>query len=133
MTVIDSSAIVDFLLGTGVAYQVEELMAEEGELAAPDLLVFEVVAALRRNALRDGGPFARRATAAVDDLSDLRVALFPALAVIRRAWDLRENVTTGDALFVALAEQLDEPLATKDGRLASAAREHAEISVVHLE
>ena len=52
MTVIDTSGVVDFLLGVGAAEQVESLMAGEGELAAPDLLVFEVLAVLRREALR---------------------------------------------------------------------------------
>lgn len=44
MTVIDTSAIVDFLLGTGVTAAVQELFERERELAAPDLLVFEVLA-----------------------------------------------------------------------------------------
>jgi predicted nucleic acid-binding protein len=37
-----------------------------------------------------------------------------------RAWELRTNLSADDALYVALAEQLDAPLLTADARLAKA-------------
>ena len=37
-----------------------------------------------------------------------------------RAWELRDNVTVYDAVYVALAELLDAPLVTADSRLAKA-------------
>ncbi len=132
MTVIDTSAVVDFLLGTGVAQQVEALMTGEGELAAPDLLAFEVLAVLRREAHR-GSIADDRATAAVDDLGDLPIELFPSLPLRQRAWALRRNLTTADALFAALAEQLDEPFATKDGPLATEVAKHATLTVLKLD
>jgi predicted nucleic acid-binding protein len=45
---------------------------------------------------------------------------------------MRNNLTSADALFVALAERLGEPLATKDGALAASARTHSQASVIHL-
>jgi hypothetical protein len=39
-----------------------------------------------------------------------------------RAWQLRENVTIDDGVFVALAEAVDQPLVTTDLRLARADR-----------
>lgn len=132
MTVIDTSAVVDFLMGTGAAGQVQTLMRDEGELAAPDLLAFEVLAVLRRETLR-GAIAESRAAGAVEDLGDLPLELFPSLPLRRRAWALRRNLTTADALFVALAEHLDEPLATKDGALAAEAAKHAEVSVLALD
>lgn len=131
MTVIDTSAVVDFLLGVGVSRLVRELMEQEGELAAPDLLVFEALAVLRRGALR-GDITERRASGAVEDLGDLPIALFPSLPLRGRAWALRDNLTAADALFVALAEQLGEPLATKDAPLVAAARTHAAVDVRRL-
>lgn len=131
MTVIDSSAAVDFLLGTGVAGEVEGLIEAEGELAAPDLLVFEVVAVLRRLALRGRLPDVR-AAGALEDLGDLPVELLPSLPLRRRAWELRRNLTVADALFVALAEQLGEPLATKDAALASSAATHGALELLRL-
>jgi predicted nucleic acid-binding protein len=122
VTVVDSSAIVDLLLGAGVAREVERMFEQEGELAAPDLLVFEVLAVLRREAARELRE--DRAAGAVRDLGDVALALFPSLVLRERAWALRQNFTIADALFIALAEQLDEPLATKDAPLAEEAGKH---------
>lgn len=129
MTVLDSSAAIDFLLGDGVASEVETLLSDAGPAAAPDLLVFEVLAVLRRDVAR-GELGEERALGAVEDLGDLAVELFPALPLRGRAFELRSNLTAGDALFVALAELLAEPLVTKDRGLARAAREHAGAEVV---
>ena len=132
MTVIDTSAVVDFLLGAGTAQQVQTLMLHEGELAAPDLLVFEVLAVLRREALR-GTLAENRAAGAVADLGDLPIELYPCMPLRRRAWALRRNLTIADAMFIALAEQLDEPLATKDSALANEAHKHATLEVLRLD
>lgn len=131
MTVLDTSGVVDFLLADGAADQVGELLASLGPLAAPDVLIFEVLAVLRRDVLR-GALDPERGRAAVDDLGDLAVDLFPSLALRERAWRLRDNFTAADGLFVALAERLGEPLATKDRALASAVRSHTEVDVVDL-
>ena len=131
MTVLDTSAVVDFLLGDGVAPQVEQLLLREGLVAAPDLLVFEVLAVLRRHVARRALA-AERAVGAVMDLGDLPVDLYSALGLRARAWELRHDVTAADGLFIALAEQLGEPLATKDRGLATAARAHAGIRTIEL-
>jgi predicted nucleic acid-binding protein len=131
VTVIDTSGVVDFLLDVGAAEEVLALMEDDGELAAPDLLVFEVIAVLRRETLR--GVLAEgRAAAAVEDLGDLPIELFPSLPLRERAWSLRRNLTAADALFVALAEQLGERLATKDGALANELANHASLAVIRL-
>jgi predicted nucleic acid-binding protein len=131
VTVLDTSAAVDYLLGVGASAQVQRLMSEEGELAAPDLLVFEVLAVLRR-ACHRGVVGDARAAGAVSDLGELSIRLFPSMPLRGRAWALRAKLTAGDALFVALAESLDEPLATKDEALASEAAKHASLEVVRL-
>ena len=131
MTVLDTSAAIDYLLGGGVASQVATLLSRGGPAAAPDLLVFEVLAVLRRDAAR-GELSQNRARGAVEDLGDLAIELFPTLALRHRAFDLRLNLTIADALFVALAELLREPLATKDRGLANAVREHTAVDVVLL-
>jgi predicted nucleic acid-binding protein len=126
VTVLDTSAVIDFLLAEGAVGEVESLLAQEGSAAAPDLLVFEILAVLRRDVGR-GAVRPDRAQGAVEDLGDLPVDLFGTLALRERAWELRANLTAADALFVALAERLGEPLATKDRGLASAAVTHAGI------
>jgi predicted nucleic acid-binding protein len=132
VTVVDTSVVVDFLLGVGVTAQVEALIASDGELAAPDLLVFEVLAVLRRQTHREEIA-EHRAAGAVEDLADLPIELFPSLPLRRRAWAMRRNLTVADAMFVALAEQLDEPLATNDGALVAEAAKHARLEVLRLD
>lgn len=128
MTVLDTSAVVDYLLGTGSSTRVAALMDEEQPAAAPDLLVLETLAVLRRDVSR-GVLSEGRALGALEDLGDLSVDLFPTLPLRGRAFELRANLTAADGLFVALAEALGEPLATKDRGLADAARNHAGVEV----
>jgi predicted nucleic acid-binding protein len=128
VTVLATSAAVDYLIGAGAAEQVTDILTSEGEVAAPDLIVFEVLAVLRRETLR-GSLSPDRAFAALEDLADLAVELFPCLPLRQRAWELRKNLTAADALFVALAEQLNEPFATKDSALATAAKTHTSLTV----
>jgi predicted nucleic acid-binding protein len=97
--------------------------------AAPDLLNAEVLHALRRFERR-GELDAERSAEAIQDLSLLPIARYPTIALLDRAWALRNNFTAYDALYVALAEALDTPLVTSDERLASAARTHAGVSIV---
>jgi predicted nucleic acid-binding protein len=120
VTVVDTSAVVDLLLGAEAAEDVASLLARDTTSAAPDVLVFEVLAVLRRAVLR-GALTRERAQAAVEDLGDVRVDLFPSLPLRHRAWELRDNLTAADGLFVALTEHLNEPLATKDAALARSA------------
>ncbi len=47
-----------------------------------------------------------------------------------RVWDLRNNLTAYDAVYVALAGVLDAPLITRDRRLATAASQHARIELI---
>jgi len=42
------------------------------------------------------------------------------VGLLSRTWELRNNVRTWDAFYVALAEVLDAPLLTGDARLAKA-------------
>jgi predicted nucleic acid-binding protein len=129
VTVLDTSAVIDYLLDSGAAAEVRELVRRDSPTAAPDLLVFEVLAVLRRLVSR-GDLTSRRANSALADLGDFAVELFPALPLRERAFELRDNLTAADALFVALAEALGEPIATKDRALARAAREHTRARVV---
>ncbi len=90
-----------------------------GDLAAPDLVDVETVAVLRRRWL------ARtisdeRFDAAVTDLQRWDFERVPTLRLVRRAYELRANVTAYDAMYVALAEALGCELLTADQRLAGA-------------
>jgi predicted nucleic acid-binding protein len=84
VTVLDTSVVIDYLLADGVAGQVRVLLNDTGPAAAPDLLISEVVAVLRRAAGREQIEEGR-ARAALDDLGDLALDLFPTLALRHRA------------------------------------------------
>lgn len=127
MTVVDTSVIVDVMAGEGVATAAWSHMA--GPLAAPDVLIYEFLAVLRRDVLR-GDVSAERALVSLANLTDLRIELFPALGLVERAFALRDNLTAADALFVALAEVLGDVLLTKDRSLARAANEHTGVEVL---
>lgn len=130
MTVVDTSVVVDVLLGWGTTAEAAALL-EAGPAAAPDVLTFEVLTVLRRMALR-GDASDDRLAGAVDDFGDLAVDLYPSLPLRRHAWELRRNATAADALFIALAAALHEPLATKDAGLATVAERQGGVEVIRL-
>lgn len=57
---------------------------------------------------------------AARDLLMIELELVPFAPFAERVWELRSNVTSYDAWYVAVAEELDFPLATLDRRLAAA-------------
>lgn len=50
--------------------------------------------------------------------------------LLPRIWELREDVTTADAAYVALAEHLGAPLVTTDARLARASGPRCEFQLI---
>lgn len=88
-------------------------------LAAPELMLYEAGNILRRHLLA-GLIDDSAATLAHADLVTLPVETYPYGVAADRIWALRQNLTVYDACYVALAELLDLPLLTLDGRLAGA-------------
>jgi predicted nucleic acid-binding protein len=66
---------------------------------------------------------AKAAGKALWEVGDLPVERVEHELLIHVAWDLRENFSFYDALYVSLALMLDEPLLTFDARLARAGAE----------
>ena len=63
---------------------------------------------------------ARRADLALVDLLDLPMRRVSHRQLLKRCWDLRQNLTQYDAAYVALAEALEAVLVTGDSRLSRA-------------
>ena len=61
-----------------------------------------------------------QADAAVGDLLEFPVRIFPTNPLMRRVWELRPNLSAYDGCYVALAEAVGAPLLTADRRLAQA-------------
>ncbi len=100
-----------------------------GDLAAPDLIDVETTAVLRKRWLARSISD-QRFEAAIKDLQRLDFERVPTLRLIRRAYELRANVTAYDATYVALAEALGCELLTGDKRLAAATGPRCAIRVL---
>ena len=120
MIVVDASVLANALADDHVAGEAAraELRAAD-QVTAPDLVDVETVSVLRKRwlsrTLTD-----QRFEVAVGYLLQLRFERVPTLRLMRRAFELRANVSAYDACYVALAERLDCELVTADGRLAAA-------------
>lgn len=87
------------------------------ELAAPHLIDLEVASVLRRS-VQTGGIPVQRARQALQDLQDLAVERAAHMTLLPRVWELRDNYTTYDACYIALAELFRAPLLTFDAKMA---------------
>jgi predicted nucleic acid-binding protein len=117
--VCDASAVVSALLDSGDAGTwVAERLAG-AELFAPALMPFECSNIIRRHEL-GGLVSADQAVQAHADLLDLPVDLWPYELLAERIWQLRANLTSYDAAYVALAERLGLVLVTLDQRVQRA-------------
>lgn len=119
--VLDAPACVEFLLGTQLGARVAGHLIEAEFIHAPELLVSEVISALR-GLLRGGVISEDAATLALADLGRLDVELVSARDLAPAIWRLAASHSTYDAHYVALASVLGGELVTTDARLTSAAR-----------
>ena len=118
MIVLDTSAMVEFLVGADpLAERVRATVTGE-KLAAPHVIDLECAAAMR-GLVRGGKLPAAEAERALDLLGDLRLERYGHVPLLCRIWQLRHNMWPYDAAYVALAEFLDAELLTLDGKIAA--------------
>jgi predicted nucleic acid-binding protein len=130
MPVVDASVLAEYLGDAeGAEVARRRLIADRARLWAPHLVDAEVGHALRRG-VRRGEIAAGAASGALEDLIAMPLRRVRHRELIPRAWELRENVSFYDALYVSLAELLRQPLITFDGRLARADGIRAEIEIL---
>ena len=115
MIVVDASAALSAILNAGPAR--EALGAER--LHAPHLIDSEVASGLRR-CVAAAQLSAAAGWLALDTWRRLGMTRYPAYAMLDRVWELRDNLSSCDATYVALAESLDCSLLTTDNRLGRA-------------
>ena len=128
MIVLDASAAAELTLQTEVGGRVARRLRGHG-LHAPGHFDVEVVGVIRR-AVQRGLLSDRDGLMALDDFRSIRVERWAVNALIVRAYDLRGTHSVADALYVTLAEALDAPLVTCDGRLARSHGHRATIDFV---
>ena len=115
MIVVDASAAVLGLLNDGEA----RAKLRDEAVVCPHLADSEVAQALRAQVLR-GEVGTVDATHAIEVWGRLGIERVGVQGLLGRIWELRDNVSAYDATYVAVAEALDAPLVTADGRLARA-------------
>jgi predicted nucleic acid-binding protein len=115
--VVDSSVLVAALLDSGPHGAWAEKILTRGSLHTPQLARVEATNIFRRleRAKLITTP---EANAAQDDLMLLDMELFSFEPFAELIWELRHNMTSYDAWYVALAEALKLPLATLDEPLS---------------
>lgn len=116
MIVLDTSALVEFLVGAdAVAERVRTAVAGE-RLAAPHAADLECTSALRGlvRAARLPPDEGERALAL---LGSINIRRYPHVPLLQRIWQLRHNMWPYDAAYVALAEALGTELVTVDRKI----------------
>lgn len=128
MIVADASALVVAVVDTGHRGAHVRKGLADGAIT-PHLADAEVGQAIRGLVLRQhlDAEAGRRSIVAAHRLVTDRVTHGPLLS---RAWELRDNVSFYDGLYVALAELMEVTLHTADQRLAVAHGPRCEIELV---
>ncbi len=119
MIVADASVLVVALADDGPDGDQARSRLQGERLTVPELADLEVASVLRRQ-MKAGTLDARRARLALDDLAALPARRAPHRPLLRRCWELRNNLTMYDAAYVALAEAMKTTLLTGDRKLVRA-------------
>jgi len=126
--VVDTSAVIEALLGDPANRDLRHRLAVEDAIHAPHLIDVEVLHVLRRLVYREVVTLERAQRCRLD-LGRLRILRYPHHPFADRIWQLRPALTAYDAAFVALSEALSAPLITSDSRLKRASGHRADVQV----
>jgi predicted nucleic acid-binding protein len=130
MIVLDASAVVDLLIKPAAETVALRARVRAASIVyAPHLMDAEVTNTLRRLLLR-GQIDQVAARRAIRRLGAMRLRLRPHRPLLGRALALRHQLSTYDAIYVAMAEAIGATLLTRDARLARASGHRARVEVV---
>ena len=129
MIVVDASVLAPALADDGLDGDQARARLRDEALTAPELIDLEVTSVFRRLS-RAGQLPARRSELALSDLLSLPLRRMSHRPLLRRCWSLRENLTTYDAAYIALAEALHLVLLTSDVRLSRAPGLQCDVEVL---
>jgi predicted nucleic acid-binding protein len=126
--VVDASAMVEWLLRTPRGLSFDPVLPDH-ELHVPALCDVEVTSALRR-ALLAGAMAVAQAEQALGVYRDLLLARHGHLGLLEAAIEMRDNFSTYDACYVALAKRLNARFLTADASLARATARHTSVELL---
>jgi len=130
LAVVDASVLTAFYISDDPRrVAVSSRLASGDALFAPAHIDAEVVSALRGVA-KASRAVERAAPRALTHLAGFPLRRMPLAPLLARIWQLRANVTSYDAAYVALAEYLDCALVTCDAKLASACGPRCAIELI---
>ncbi|HXW43953.1 MAG TPA: type II toxin-antitoxin system VapC family toxin [Streptosporangiaceae bacterium] len=116
MIVLDTSAIVEFLVGSDPAADEVRAITVRQKLAAPHAVDLECASALR--GLVQGGKLpADEGERALQLLGKMDIRRYGHVPLLARIWELRHNMWPYDAAYVALAESIGAELVTLNAKL----------------
>jgi predicted nucleic acid-binding protein len=128
--VLDASVLAEYIVGSERGQAVARRLARiTGLPHLPDLAIAETVSVVRSWVAR-GELDESAARVALVALRDFPGTRYPSELLIPRIWELRHNLTSYDAHYVALAELLDLPLYTADARIGRATGHTAHVEIL---
>ena len=128
--VLDASGAVEFVLNTAAGKRLAARLADESEdVHVPHLIDLEIAQVLRRY-VHIGTLTERAGTLALGRWRDLDAERYSHEPFLARIWELRDNLTAYDAVYVALAEALSTVLVTGDRKLVGSPRIRATIELM---
>ncbi len=125
MLVADASAVIASLTRDG---QARATLAEPN-VHAPHVIDCEVAHVLR-GMVRKGELDSQTGWSMLHAFRWFHVIRHSTFSMFDRVWELRDNLTAYDAAYVALAEIIDCPLVTADGRISRAPGIRCVVTVV---
>ena len=129
MLVVDASVLAPALADDGPDGDAARARLRGQSLMAPELIDLETTSVIRRQS-QIGHLGLRRADLALTDLFEMPLRRASHRPLLERCWELSENLTVYDAVYVALAEVLDVVLVTADACLAKAPGPQCEIELL---
>lgn len=117
--VVDTSAVIEVVCALNPDPGLIDRLATGDRLFVPHVLDIEVLSVIRRLE-RTSHLQTERAAVALTLFSELALSRVSHEPLRGRIWELRGTVAPHAASFVALAEALEAPLVTCDGRLSRA-------------
>jgi len=125
----DASALVALLLDGGPDGRWVTQALAGSDLLAPSLVAFESANIIRRHDLA-GLVSADQSAQAHADLLDLAIEYWPYEILASRTWELRRNLSSYDASYVALAELTGATHVTLDRRIRRSSARAAQLSMI---